>query len=275
MRGLLRRRQAPGLPHRIIPARAGFTARRTSSPSRPRDHPRACGVYGAFRAPSRPSSGSSPRVRGLRSPPKKTPTQARIIPARAGFTVTTNRGDTQTGDHPRACGVYTGENPLDSGQEGSSPRVRGLRTGGPRVYECARIIPARAGFTAPTATPCSAPTDHPRACGVYVAAARVLATTGGSSPRVRGLPRRAAGRPPPSRIIPARAGFTVVVCAPVGVRWDHPRACGVYERGTLESRSETGSSPRVRGLPLNGNWSTHWVGSSPRVRGLLTRGQRR
>ena len=37
-----------GLGHvivRIIPAHAGFTARRTSSPSRPRDHPRTRGVY--------------------------------------------------------------------------------------------------------------------------------------------------------------------------------------------------------------------------------------
>ena len=52
-------------PHRIIPARAGFTARR-SSPARARwDHPRSRGVYVVVNAPHKAVDGSSPLARGL------------------------------------------------------------------------------------------------------------------------------------------------------------------------------------------------------------------
>ena len=131
--------------------------------------------------------------------------------------------------------------------------------------------------------------DHPRACGVYGEIIVFQIHLHGSSPRVRGLPRRAAGRPPPSRIIPARAGFTTSNSLRVGVRWDHPRACGVYIPRWVPGSVKEGSSPRVRGLPrastAGGPGSSDhpracgvyaaedaWVdprrGSSPRVRGL-------
>ena len=50
------------------------------------------------------------------------------------------------------------------------------------------------------------------------------------------------------RIIPARAGFTVVRCSCRAVMTDHPRACGVYVRLAGDGETEGGSSPRVRGL---------------------------
>ena len=70
----------------------------------------------------------------------------------------------------------------------------------------------------------------------------------GSSPRVRGLRpsiRRSAWL---SRIIPARAGFTVMMTSGGGRSPDHPRACGVYSTITRERLTRGGSSPRVRGL---------------------------
>ena len=54
--------------------------------------------------------------------------------------------------------------------------------------------------------------------------------TVGSSPLARGLRLRAAGFSPKTRIIPARAGFTLPISA-LGIvqdNPDHPRSRGVY-----------------------------------------------
>ena len=51
----------------IIPARAGFTARRGGDRSRERDHPRSRGVYGYVGGPADEPVGSSPLARGLRN----------------------------------------------------------------------------------------------------------------------------------------------------------------------------------------------------------------
>ena len=73
-----------------------------------------------------------------------------------------------------------------------------------------RIIPARAGFTTLIGGAAAAAADHPRSRGVYMFHAKHCCPNPGSSPLARGLPGvgfviRALGR-----IIPARAGFTIV-----------------------------------------------------------------
>mgnify|MGYP000929101652 FL=1 len=56
-----------------------------------------------------------------------------------------------------------------------------------------------------------------------------------------------------SRIIPARAGFTLFVI--VMHRWgkDHPRSRGVYSPSPSPSCGAAGSSPLARGLPDDGD----------------------
>ena len=71
---------------RIIPARAGFTARDGRYPARFWDHPRSRGVYGITCGPAGSARGSSPLARGLLIKQRKQPNGFRIIPARAGFT---------------------------------------------------------------------------------------------------------------------------------------------------------------------------------------------
>ena len=70
----------------------------------------------------------------------------------------------------------------------------------------------------------------------------------GSSPLARGLP----GRPRLARsqggIIPARAGFTSVIRAPLLGPRDHPRSRGVYVIDVRNVLAELGSSPLARGL---------------------------
>ena len=77
-------RRRPG--NGIIPARAGFTTSPAASRCSSWDHPRACGVYGFPELEEWLGDGSSPRVRGLLLVVGRSGSDARIIPARAGFT---------------------------------------------------------------------------------------------------------------------------------------------------------------------------------------------
>ena len=91
---------------RIIPARAGFTAREGRRRPERSDHPRSRGVYRSALAASASGPGSSPLARGLRGHQGRTEPLTRIIPARAGFTPTTSTPSPTRSDHPRSRGVY-------------------------------------------------------------------------------------------------------------------------------------------------------------------------
>ena len=91
----------------IIPARAGFTGVGNIQVEHFRDHPRSRGVYPGEIGGSAAGGGSSPLARGLRRCSGHRRLNARIIPARAGFTGT-SRGCPRAGpDHPRSRGVYS------------------------------------------------------------------------------------------------------------------------------------------------------------------------
>ena len=194
--------------------------------------------------------GSSPLARGLhrdslRSHPRE---RHRIIPARAGFTGEEHGRVHRVRDHPRSRGVYYGGRKACVALPGSSPLARGLPPPLARAPRMRRIIPARAGFTRPRAGGHREAGDHPRSRGVYRVAERAAHWAGGSSPLARGLQRRGLLDRPRFRIIPARAGFTLMV---VGVHFrclDHPRSRGVYFSRTSLFLGRLGSSPLARGL---------------------------
>ena len=192
-----------------------------------------------------------------------------IIPARAGFTRTADRGEGGRGDHPRSRGVYRPTISIDLDGVGSSPLARGLPGSRERTMAEARIIPARAGFTWRRKWPRPRREDHPRSRGVYRRTRALRARAAGSSPLARGLrcdavpqcdepgiiPARAGFTPPrpwprPARswIIPARAGFTALLLRAIGERADHPRSRGVYRLSPSERARLEGSSPLARGL---------------------------
>ena len=110
-----------------------------------------------------------------------------------------------------------------------------------------RIIPARAGQTHPDASAVQRAADHPRACGANALQQSGMVANSGSSPRVRG--KRDAKRVEIRflRIIPARAGQTVVMVPVLALTPDHPRACGANEGADGSGELAYGSSPRVRG----------------------------
>ena len=254
----------------IIPARAGFTYRCRRGHWYVQDHPRSRGVYSTPAFPASKNGGSSPLARGLLANSLPCGNHAGIIPARAGFTVSRTSTREHKQDHPRSRGVYGWVFWFWWCSDGSSPLARGLPT--PRTVPCStrRIIPARAGFTAPGGSPPSRHADHPRSRGVYSrspcrGAGRwdhprsrgvywvvlsTLSACDGSSPLARGLLVWCASRFKGSRIIPARAGFTrgrhpCIVLSP-----DHPRSRGVYLIRSIMLLFVPGSSPLARGLQV-------------------------
>ena len=212
------------------------------------DHPRSRGVYSTVRAARNAASGSSPLARGLRGAGDRAGSGGRIIPARAGFTLPRRQGRRRRADHPRSRGVYAARARALRTVQGSSPLARGLQVLDDRPALDGGIIPARAGFTPGCRRTRSHRQDHPRSRGVYVASARAVASSGGSSPLARGLRRQGGEQAAHGRIIPARAGFTRRRPGAPPSRTDHPRSRGVYPGASRAAARARGSSPLARGL---------------------------
>ena len=192
----------------IIPARAGFTMSNRRRRRCRRDHPRSRGVYPSHGRMTLTLPGSSPLARGLLFLVRAYILFLRIIPARAGFTVSIRRLAGVIRDHPRSRGVYAPPPSGWRGPGGSSPLARGLRGAPVRWGRPPGIIPARAGFT-PTHPGHHTPrADHPRSRGVYTRACPMCTGRRGSSPLARGLRVMALAAVALAGIIPARAGFT-------------------------------------------------------------------
>ena len=113
---------------------------------------------------------------------------------------------------------------------------------------CARIIPARAGFTGLILCVVLNLSDHPRSRGVYRSRDSVCSALAGSSPLARGLQERRLRPRSTARIIPARAGFTSSYGKPTRTHPDHPRSRGVYHHSARTGLGRSGSSPLARGL---------------------------
>ena len=208
------------------------------------------GVYQGLAFSGALTSGSSPLARGLQAGGGRRLASAGIIPARAGFTRSAESPRRPGSDHPRSRGVYQLGPRGQLVPQGSSPLARGLlHVVGVKPALCG-IIPARAGFTGPSTSKASHFEDHPRSRGVYSVPNPATSRKTGSSPLARGLRLPWVYRRQWSRIIPARAGFTVFAARRPSPRRDHPRSRGVYTCWTLAMRAGLGSSPLARGLRL-------------------------
>ena len=252
----------------IIPARAGFTARPRRTRAARGDHPRSRGVYPEPSRPAARLAGSSPLARGLRAPSRAARAAARIIPARAGFTVGGGAFPLPRGDHPRSRGVYDTNSVQELIKCGSSPLARGLRRRRRRARVRAGIIPARAGFTAALACSSFVWTDHPRSRGVYQPRIGAKTSLPGSSPLARGLLSVRCATPCAPRIIPARAGFTRRSPREWRPDADHPRSRGVY------SCTDTNHAAGLRIIPARAGFTAlaegvrHAITDHPRSRGV-------
>ena len=154
-----------------------------------------------------------------------------ITPAHAGKTDAQTFTITTPLDHPRACGENAVKLKAVHKAEGSPPRMRGKPNAKAREVAKFRITPAHAGKTKFARREIAASGDHPRACGENEDPSRVLQTSSGSPPRMRGKPNTDANAAAITRITPAHAGKTRQDCRFVG--------------------EKQGSPPRMRGKPAS------------------------
>ncbi len=211
----------------LIPACAGRPSSTSRGPGATRAHPRVCGATTAPARSSITGGGSSPRVRGdlrRRLSARQSPG---LIPACAGRPASRLGRLTSTGAHPRVCGATVRVETDHYAWTGSSPRVRGDRTG-------SRSTPV-------------AKRAHPRVCGATFAPSFQEIQNWGSSPRVRGDPQIVAGSRCRAGLIPACAGRPAYRCFRRSRRGAHPRVCGATTFDDLVHVTSRGSSPRVRG----------------------------
>ena len=174
---------------RIIPADAGSTRLPRFSCNDARDHPRGCGEHYFGVAQRRRRLGSSPRMRGAQRSDQSTTGIGGIIPADAGSTGTHGAAAAPARDHPRGCGEHRLEQVGLPVHPGSSPRMRGARSGMASTGRAVRIIPADAGSTSCLSASRASRRDHPRGCGEHPCGTVSVPSFLGSSPRMRGAPR--------------------------------------------------------------------------------------
>ena len=206
LRGTRQRLAVLALDQRFIPAPAG-NATWTCQPERPLPvHPRACGERArtAFRGPDQ--AGSSPRLRGTLCLVHADNLGGRFIPAPAGNARSQPTQKLRKSVHPRACGERIHRQHPDTGDVGSSPRLRGTRQSWSWSPARSRFIPAPAGNASiPWRVPAPLAV-HPRACGERECTVGVVYECFGSSPRLRGTPWCSACCSCQARFIPAPAG---------------------------------------------------------------------
>ena len=236
-----------GVYARFIPAPAGNADHGHRGAEEVAVHPRACGERLHKRLQQRLLHGSSPRLRGtLRS--WMLPTAcSRFIPAPAGNAPIAPQRSRSGSVHPRACGERVNHRAQPRLNPGSSPRLRGTLSRGNPSLRPPRFIPAPAGNASFLRFPTLPLAVHPRACGERLAKLTQRIGDFGSSPRLRGTHVRVGVDLRIARFIPAPAGNARY---PAGARQEssvHPRACGERCREGSGSRSEGGSSPRLRG----------------------------
>ena len=157
-------------------------------------------------------------------------------------------------------------------QGGSSPRLRGAHHRQPRGRRHRRIIPALAGSTGMQAPTSTTMRDHPRACGEHSISVRMTLSKAGSSPRLRGALLDFGDERIGLRIIPALAGSTNQFDYPTQISRDHPRACGEHCPGKAPSKTQAGSSPRLRGARFLVVSAELFSGIIPALAGSTRRG---
>ena len=152
--------------------------------------------------------GSSPLARGTLKGVPRCPLHPRLIPARAGNTLSSTGKSLRRPAHPRSRGEHSGVYPDTGLSVGSSPLARGTRLHHVHLIRSWRLIPARAGNTAEISERRLLNSAHPRSRGEHTRQISSRTPELGSSPLARGThSQRCPGKRRP-RLIPARAGNT-------------------------------------------------------------------
>ena len=235
---------------RLIPARAGNTQPMMIFACIPWAHPRSRGEHPPRSAACWIARGSSPLARGTLLPGFRALTPVGLIPARAGNTGVPIVAFLAREAHPRSRGEHGWHVSPSLEETGSSPLARGTPCKLTHRVHTGGLIPARAGNTdAPVAVQ-RGQAAHPRSRGEHGFKRRVALMRLGSSPLARGTQSPPQLLSLPHRLIPARAGNTLIslwifVCFSA-----HPRSRGEHRTSSFEVSLDFGSSPLARGTPV-------------------------
>ncbi len=151
----------------LIPARAGRTSTRRTSPTLTRAHPRSRGEDVGPDPYAWGPSGSSPLARGGLGADGAVVRLPGLIPARAGRTTKASSSDSATGAHPRSRGEDALLSQLLTARGGSSPLARGghslssMNSGGWSIIP----LTCDAGRLGGSDSPCSSHAACPRRSG--------------------------------------------------------------------------------------------------------------
>ena len=215
-------------------------------------HPRERGESAVPMLPRLPTTGPSPRARGIPRPGVSLQVRTGSIPASAGNPRSRPDSSWWAWVHPRERGESPPRLYADVLRPGPSPRARGIPGAAVIAASSSGSIPASAGNPASARRRRRAPGVHPRERGESDLVEPHAILREGPSPRARGIPVAGQVGGDCERSIPASAGNPSRGPA----RW---RSTGVHPR----ERGESGRSARAR---------RRVYGPSPRARGILARG---
>ncbi len=259
---------------RLIPARAGSTSSPAPTVSSTRAHPRSRGEH-TCQAPSAPRyAGSSPLARGARPADVRSSMPARLIPARAGSTISRRLSSRIRRAHPRSRGEHGEWVEHFPRWWGSSPLARGAQPPGSEPGDLPGLIPARAGSTTASRSRTSTAGAHPRSRGEHVILPVLGMVRDGSSPLARGAPVQQVPGPLHVGLIPARAGSTTTTVSGCSARTAHPRSRGEHSHTSTCGVMPSGSSPLARGALHRPAGRVERSGLIPARAGSTTRGGR-
>ena len=188
-RGTPRESKPSTIRSRLIPARAGNTAASSAAGSASSAHPRSRGEHADCTGVSRLVFGSSPLARGTQPTITCIIAGFRLIPARAGNTLSGATSPRSAAAHPRSRGEHKLNDSCVHCWHGSSPLARGTPEGESDSSPVVRLIPARAGNTGLVHARVTRATAHPRSRGEHYRSGAGLPRRRGSSPLARGTPR--------------------------------------------------------------------------------------
>ena len=266
-RGALAHGAASLLVAGIIPAYAGSTIHKKTTPYRCRDHPRIRGEHAPLPSSHRVSGGSSPHTRGALQGVSAAALRVGIIPAYAGSTSDEESGEVSRGDHPRIRGEHLLLQLLLAVGQGSSPHTRGAPRRPRKASGSSGIIPAYAGSTELTTFCRILCRDHPRIRGEHFDHIVGRHDAGGSSPHTRGALSGITIHDLSVGIIPAYAGSTARYRCSNSNRRDHPRIRGEHILSPMVTLRKRGSSPHTRGAPKHKKCTPYGAGIIPAYAG--------
>ena len=171
---------------RLIPARAGNTRETQNGTPYLTAHPRSRGEHSREYSVIGCLLGSSPLARGPLTPRARGVAIIRLIPARAGNTLSMFLEWRLFTAHPRSRGEHFHDASATRAGAGSSPLARGTLRKVSYALGPSRLIPARAGNTQVEGFADFSASAHPRSRGEHGYEGFALAHCFGSSPLARG-----------------------------------------------------------------------------------------